>query len=176
MRSEGLSPVSQPHGTAPANAAAPAHKNRFSVSRTAGSMPVWKASAEEAGKLALNDTRTDPVIKPNAGQPAPSFADFIDIINPLQHIPIVSTIYRKATGDVISPGARMLGDTLFGGPIGAATAMANIAMEDKTGKDLTGNIIDRMVSTPRSAAPQPIENSHFAALIDKTAGGGTYNG
>ncbi|MGB6086494.1 MAG: hypothetical protein WBF74_07845, partial [Parvibaculum sp.] len=27
------------------------------------------------------------------------FSDFLDVINPLQHIPIVSSIYRELTGD-----------------------------------------------------------------------------
>ncbi|MBT5049270.1 MAG: hypothetical protein HOM58_12290 [Rhodospirillaceae bacterium] len=33
-----------------------------------------------------------------------SFGDFLDIINPLQHIPVVSTIYRMVTEDEIGPG------------------------------------------------------------------------
>ena len=39
-----------------------------------------------------------------------SFKDFLDILNPLQHIPLVNTIYRKATGD--RPGAlsRIIGE------------------------------------------------------------------
>src|SRR3546814_6236130 len=44
-----------------------------------------------------------------------TFGDFLDIINPLQHIPLVSTLYRAITGDEISPHARILGATLFGG-------------------------------------------------------------
>lgn len=69
-----------------------------------------------------------------------SFLDFIkgiiDIINPLQHIPVISTIYRHVTGDEISPMARIVGDTLYGGPIGGAVAVVNVAVEQKTGKDI----------------------------------------
>jgi hypothetical protein len=46
-----------------------------------------------------------------------TFGDIIDVINPLQHIPVVSTIYWELTGDKISPAARMAGGALFGGPI-----------------------------------------------------------
>ena len=46
------------------------------------------------------------------------FADFLDVINPLQHIPIVSSIYRAITGDEINGPARVLGGALFGGPLG----------------------------------------------------------
>ncbi len=64
-----------------------------------------------------------------------SFDDFLDIINPLQHIPIVSTIYRKLTGDTIKPFERLAGDTLYGGLWGAVSSVANLAFEQMTGKD-----------------------------------------
>ncbi len=32
-----------------------------------------------------------------------SFDDFLDIINPLQHLPVISTIYRAITHDTINP-------------------------------------------------------------------------
>lgn len=69
------------------------------------------------------------------------FWDMLDVINPLQHIPIVSTVYRKLTGDEISPLARIAGATLFGGPIGAAFALVDTAVEHKTGRDMGGNVM-----------------------------------
>lgn len=65
----------------------------------------------------------------------------LDIINPLQHIPVISTIYRNITGDEISPVARVAGDALYGGPIGAAVGLANVAVEHKTGRDIGGNVM-----------------------------------
>ncbi|MFC3674424.1 hypothetical protein [Ferrovibrio xuzhouensis] len=65
-----------------------------------------------------------------------SFGDFLDIINPLQHIPIVSTIYRAITGDTIQPGARIAGDTLFGGPIGLVGGVIDAMVQESTGKDI----------------------------------------
>lgn len=70
------------------------------------------------------------------GEDGFGFDDFIDMINPLQHLPIVSTIYRAASGDEISPGARIVGGALFGGPIGFAAAVANAAVEEASGKDI----------------------------------------
>lgn len=67
--------------------------------------------------------------------------DVIDVINPLQHIPVISAIYRHLTGDEIGPMARIAGDTLFGGPIGAALALADIASQQSTGKDIGETII-----------------------------------
>ena len=64
-----------------------------------------------------------------------TFWDLLDIINPLQHIPVVSSFYRSLTGDQIDPGARVAGGAIFGGPIGGAVSMINAVVEHKTGKD-----------------------------------------
>ena len=52
-----------------------------------------------------------PAAAPHAGAPPPrttapdedgfGFADLIDIINPLHHIPVVNVIYRNLSGDAI---------------------------------------------------------------------------
>lgn len=63
------------------------------------------------------------------------FSDFLDIINPLQHIPIVSTVYRALTGDQIEAGSRMAGGALFGGPIGLAASVVSAMINESTGKD-----------------------------------------
>ena len=74
------------------------------------------------------------------GDDEPSFKDFLDIINPLQHIPIVSTIYRELTGD--EPGAlsRIAGGALYGGVIGLALGATDAAVHDSTGKDIGENL------------------------------------
>lgn len=63
------------------------------------------------------------------------FSDFLDIVNPLQHIPVVSTIYRELTGDELGAPARILGGALFAGPLGAAAGAASAAVEAVSGKD-----------------------------------------
>lgn len=65
-----------------------------------------------------------------------SFNDLIDIVNPLQHIPVVSTFYRETTGDEISAAPRVMGSTLFFGPLGFAGALANVVIEENTGMDI----------------------------------------
>lgn len=65
-----------------------------------------------------------------------TFFDFLDIINPLQHIPVISKIYRSITGDQIDPGSRIAGATLFGGPLGGALASMDVAIKHKTGLDI----------------------------------------
>ena len=58
------------------------------------------------------------------------FLDVLDLVNPLQHIPVVSTLYRSLTGDQISPGMRVAGGVLYGGPIGAGLATAGLVVEN----------------------------------------------
>ncbi len=65
-----------------------------------------------------------------------TFYDFLDIINPLQHIPLLNTAYRSLTGDEIDPGSKIAGGTLFGGPIGAVASLTDVAVEQTTGQDM----------------------------------------
>lgn len=67
------------------------------------------------------------------GDPDLTFGEVLDVINPLQHIPLVGTLYRKLTGDTISPAARIVGGAIYGGPIGAGVAMAGAVIEQATG-------------------------------------------
>ncbi|MDH3739370.1 MAG: hypothetical protein OER92_09255, partial [Alphaproteobacteria bacterium] len=67
-----------------------------------------------------------------------SFLDnLLDIVNPLQHIPVVATIYRSITGDEIGTPARLIGGALFGGPVGFASVAVNLMVEEASGGDLT---------------------------------------
>ena len=70
------------------------------------------------------------------GEDGLTFSDLLDIINPLQHIPVISTIYRALTDDQIEPGSRLAGGALFGGGIGFASALFNAVLESDTGKDI----------------------------------------
>jgi hypothetical protein len=82
-----------------------------------------------------------------------SFFDFLDIINPLQHIPVVSTLYREITGDTIKPGLQMAGGVMFGGVVGAIASLVNGVVQTETGRDIGGNIMLALRGEP-DAAPQ----------------------
>lgn len=69
-----------------------------------------------------------------------TFRDFLDVINPLQHIPIVGNIYRAITHDEIRAPARILGGGLFGGLMGAAIGVVNSVFSKLTGKDIGEHI------------------------------------
>ena len=87
-----------------------------------------------------------------------SFGDILDVVNPLQHIPVVSTLYRNITGDEIAQAPRVLGGALFGGPVGLVAALANSIFEAETGSDI-GQTASEMFTGPqedtRSIASTP---------------------
>lgn len=115
-------------------------------SRTAGTMPVAAAKSEGGG----------------------GFMGFLrgmlDIINPLQHIPVVGTLYRKMTGDDISPMARIAGGTLFGGPLGGGLAMADCAFEEAKGATM-GETVMAAFDGDDSARVQTAYATHNPADI-----------
>ena len=70
------------------------------------------------------------------GEDGFTFGDVLDIINPLQHIPVISDIYRAVTGDQISPAARLAGGGILGGIPGLAVAAVNTVVQEISGQDL----------------------------------------
>lgn len=70
-----------------------------------------------------------------------SFKDVLAIINPLQHIPIVGTIYRAITGDQIAAMPSIIGGALFGGPVGFALSLADNAIKSETGKNVGETVV-----------------------------------
>lgn len=79
----------------------------------------------------------------DSGTPAPKslFDDLLDIINPLQHIPVVSTIYGALSGDKIGPLEQIAGDTLYGGLTGLVTSVAGEVFTQATGKSVGDTLL-----------------------------------
>ncbi len=122
--------------------------------RTAGPMPAFGRMLESQANNALalrNDASTasnlNAPARPDIGYESTtpdddySFGDVIDIINPLHHLPVVGTLYRKFTGDTIKSFASIIGGAIFGGPVGAVSGTVNAIVKDRTGKDVTGNLL-----------------------------------
>lgn len=57
----------------------------------------------------------------------------LDIVNPLQHIPVVGSIYRSLTGDTQSATANIVGGGLFGGPLGLLGGVVSTLFDAVTG-------------------------------------------
>jgi hypothetical protein len=83
------------------------------------------------------------------------FGDLLQAINPLQHIPVVSTIYREITGTTIEPAARVIGGYVFGGPIGLASSLVNAVIESSSGKDIGGHVAAFVKPGADPNAPPP---------------------
>jgi hypothetical protein len=100
-----------------------------------------------------------------------SFRDLLDIINPLQHLPIISSIYRYVTGDRPGEAAQIAGDALYGGPIGVAVSLASAMTEDAQGHGLGEQALAAMfgpsskdtavasAATPPAAAPTAVNKA-----------------
>lgn len=103
-------------------------------------------------------------------------ADVLDVINPLQHLPLISSLYRELTGDQIKPGARMIGDTAFGGGVGLASGAVNAAVQHETGRDVGETVVAALTSSEAppvmvaentaSVAPTPVEKMAGGTVLD----------
>ena len=67
--------------------------------------------------------------------------NLLDIVNPLEHLPIIGTIYRAITGTLSAFSEKIAGDALYGGIWGAVSGAADAAFELVTGKDFGGTVL-----------------------------------
>ena len=117
----------------------------------------------------------DPFIRPRVGEIAAAreeaarrggedigFGAFIDLINPLHHLPVIGPLYREITGDEIKPAAQILGGFLYGGPVGLVTSVGHAIAEEATGKDVTGHVMAALFGEDDAAADTP-ETTAIAA-------------
>jgi hypothetical protein len=74
--------------------------------------------------------------------------DFVDLINPLQHIPFLNIAYRAITGDEIYGAARMVDFAL--GPVAGASTAIDLAVKSTTGDSLVDNAVAALFA-PESA-------------------------
>jgi len=120
-----------------------------------------------------------------------TFHDLLDVVNPLQHLPIVSTLYRHFTGEQIKTLPKIAGDALYGGWMGFASSVADTVFEKVTGKSFGETalamvedvvspssptnpataVADASASEPVTAMSAPVKPVQIADLapIDTTA-------
>jgi hypothetical protein len=100
-----------------------------------------------------------------------SFHDLLDAINPLQHLPVIGTLYRHFTGDQMGNVAEVVGDGIYGGVLGLASGVLNVAVKEITGKDIGENLISMVTgddpptgtsTVPPTAAAPPQESAPVA--------------
>jgi len=83
------------------------------------------------------------------------FADLLDVINPLQHIPLLGSVYREVTGDRISAPARILGDVLYGGPVGLAFGAIDVLFAEIGGQTPGDALVAALFGGGEAAEPGP---------------------
>lgn len=111
--------------TLPAQAAAPATPitadNYATLGRQQGAF--WASQAQAAQVNGTNNVSF-------------GFKDALDLINPLQHLPIISSIYHAVTGDESNnPAVKVVGDAIYGGPLGAVSGAMDGIFKEVSGKD-----------------------------------------
>ncbi|WP_298380643.1 hypothetical protein [Azospirillum sp.] len=99
-----------------------------------------------------------------------SFGDFLGVINPLQHLPIIGTLYRSLTGDTIQPAARVMGGILYGGVIGGLASITNAVIEQASGQDVGDQV---MTSLGFGEGAHPAAPVAVAAATGGTATAGS---
>lgn len=94
-----------------------------------------------------------------ASDPPISFDDLVDVVNPLQHLPIVSTLYRHYTHDEIKPLPKIAGDALYGGWMGLASSVADYAFERLTGKGFGDTVLAMVTGDDTSASKTAVASA-----------------
>jgi hypothetical protein len=100
-----------------------------------------KIANGQSDKTAAKDDSGESFSQFLFGKDGFDFGDLIDIINPLQHIPIVGAIYREMTGDEMGNAARVVGGGLFGGVFGLVGAAADAVVDATTGEDTGSHVL-----------------------------------
>ena len=138
-----------------------------------GRMQVAAPQPAPVVKVATADAAKAEVSKADGGEEKESFFQHIlDVINPLQHLPIIGTIYRAATGERLDAVEKIAGDALYGGLWGAVTAVADVAFEAITGKSVEDTVMAwfKSDSTPSRVASAKLSPSHIQVLQSLPSG------
>jgi hypothetical protein len=102
------------------------------------------------------------------------FHHLLDVINPLQHLPVIGTFYRAITGEHIGPVEQIAGDTLYGGLWGAVSSVADVAFEGLTDKSVEDTVLSwfksdsspqvAQITAPNIQVAQSLPSSNTPAL------------
>ena len=142
-------------------------------------MPVWKgnpvsklAKISEPSPFATAFQMQESPVQPY-GDDDFGFGDVIDMVNPLHHIPIVSNIYQELTGDTIKAPTKIMGASLYGGPVGMLGGIVKAISQEHMGADLTENAMafaSNLKSDLTKTAPKAenrAQDAAFNALLDR---------
>ncbi len=132
------------------------------------------AQAETRRMVRKGESATPGVDKPVTVASELSFYDFLDIINPLQHIPIVSDYYREATGDTIKPELKLAGGAITGGIFGFFASLADVIFEGENGESMGKAVASSLSGEPSkkqvasantNKADEPVQFASLSAPV-----------
>ena len=103
------------------------------------------------------------------GQKGFQFHDLLDAINPLQHLPVISSVYRWITGDTIGNIPRIVGDALYGGIPGFASGLFGVLLKEETGKDVGEHVVATLFGDSTSSASPPAQSAQQPELSTEQA-------
>lgn len=109
----------------------------FDPDRTAGSVAKYDSFSDFMATCEQDDADPSRV----------GLGDILDVINPLQHLPLVGSLYRFITGDTIKPAAMVAGGTIYGGGIGLVTSSVMAASRNDQGQDIGQRILSSLSPT-----------------------------
>ncbi len=112
----------------------------------------------------------------DVGSATMSFDDFVDMINPLQHIPVLSSVYRALAGETINPVSRIAGDTLYGGVLGLASAGLSalgaigdeVVAANNDGQSASASVVAALFGADEKQNTQLAENAPATKTPDST--------
>ena len=131
-------------------------------------LPKDAIQAAPSTKLATDSTKTATPTTVDSDFHV-SFDDLLDVVNPLQHLPVVGTVYRAITHDQIKTPAKIAGDTLYGGLWGLAGSVADTAFERLTGHNFGDTVLALITGHHDDAKPVAVASSDRAKPSTPTA-------
>jgi len=127
-------------------------------------LPVLQQSNSRIDALPDNIQKVDN--EPFWGRDGLTFADLVDVFNPMQHLPLVANYYREQTDDDASEGARLVGGLLFGGLLGGTVgvlgSIVNSAVRHETRYDVSEHLL-AMANNSFSGSNSPLQVQKFNA-------------
>lgn len=93
----------------------------------------------------------EPSLQTSSARPTRETSSLLGSLNPLHHIPVVSTVYDHLTGTRAVPAIRILVGAALAGPVGFIAALADALCEETTGRTIGGHAVVALIGEPITA-------------------------
>lgn len=125
--------------------------------------------ANNISATSIQQNQPVPLVPTPSSSSGISFKDVFDAINPLEHIPVVSSMYRAATGQTISTGSKIVGDVIYGAALGGGGALAiassigstvaDTAVQEVSGTGIGGHILNTLTGNSTNTSTPSATNT-----------------